>query len=238
MFPTNHPARYLFFVAKGAAYAACLIFAGMVARNIAEGYFFTSMSILRIAGIIILVVLGGVFYRSFNNDLSAVIAKRPMPSFTTRFTDHGLTIYSVTEAIRNEDVEFLAVFSETGLKLAEVTNFHENMVRVGQIIKSSTFSPGTTMVHNHPGGNGAFSPNDISAFMYYQCSRAIVVTKDKTYEVAFPRKYSKAEAKRVRKRLKQLIRQTKSDKSYVLANEAIAKEFGYTFCQREAATSA
>lgn len=233
----NRPIRYLFFVLKGIAYPACLFSAGMIARSISGSHLSTGALILGLVGIVVLAIFGYIFFISFSYDLKAVLAKRPMPTFAARFTDHGPTLYSVIQAIRNEEVEVLAIFSETGTKLAEVSNFHESMVRIGQTISPSTLSHETTLVHNHPNSNSTFSPNDIAAFMYYRCNRAIVVTEDETYEAVFSREYSIKDAKRAKKRLKRLIRQTKNDKNHVLANKILAREFGYQFYQHDTANT-
>ena len=155
-----------------------------------------------------------------------------MPTLFQAEADHGDSIREVERGIRDATVEYLAVFTEMGFKLAEVTNFDTGSIYQSKKLKAITKEhPGCIKLHNHPGTDDLpFSSTDIYTAMVDGESRTIVVTRSSVYEFVLPRRYTKREAKQARKLFEQNSGFTGNNRERrIHACELVAAEFGLTF---------
>lgn len=100
-------------------------------------------------------------------------------------SNHGSNTQEVMEAIRNENLEYLACFSLNGKKLAEGTYFSPIKCNITTEDWNDICCKGEEVmeVHNHPDCyNVAFSAQDLKSFLQKDFIRkTIVVTKDYNY---------------------------------------------------------
>lgn len=102
--------------------------------------------------------------------------------------DHGATMSEVIMNIRNEEVEYVAFFTESGQKLCESTINCPRMTTIRDEDQDLILQhPRCIMVHNHPGAEPiAFSPEDLVALATGVCQRSIVVTPTVGYIMEAP----------------------------------------------------
>lgn len=96
--------------------------------------------------------------------------------------DHGDTIAKVLHNIRNEPVEYLALFDADGKKVDETTLYNTSRVRPQDSACSAARQQGGYInIHNHPGSCSGFSKEDIVAAITIRASKSIAVAQDLVY---------------------------------------------------------
>lgn len=96
--------------------------------------------------------------------------------------DHGNTIAEVLRGLRDEPIEYLAVFNANGVKIAETTLYDTTQVRSHDAVFQAMYRQGNCIkIHNHPSTHSGFSENDVVAAIQYRASKTIVVAQDLIY---------------------------------------------------------
>lgn len=97
-------------------------------------------------------------------------------------TDHGASLSTVMEALRNELVEYKAVFDSNGDKLAEGSILSPSSCKLTDEAWTKVCGQVKIDLHNHPNlSEGSFSPQDFRCLVACQSRQNIVVTFHYTY---------------------------------------------------------
>lgn len=102
-------------------------------------------------------------------------------------SDHGQTIAEVIMRIRNQPVEYCAIFDDDGNKISEGTAFNRQKCytpRTQEFEAMPNYSG--VMIHNHPSNDMAFSANDFAALIAGGFRKGIVVTRKLLYTLEIP----------------------------------------------------
>ena len=113
----------------------------------------------------------------------------PEPLETPIEADHGSDIETVMMALRDEELEYSAIFDQNGQKIVEGTLLSPRSTRLpDQDPRSERVGKEyVTYVHNHPGiTEGAFSPDDIGSMFVLGEAESIIVTMHYTYTMTNP----------------------------------------------------
>ncbi len=109
--------------------------------------------------------------------LASAYIRRHHPRFSS--PDHGATIEEVVVNLCDEPVEFSAVFSSTGEKVAEYTNYSTYMVATPE-----EFARNNVCIHNHPTiHNTCLSDSDIMSAL--ESGKAVSIAIDHDYAYIF-----------------------------------------------------
>lgn len=157
----------------------------------------------------------------------------PLPCVFCTASNHGDTVSEVVQNICEEPVEYLAVFTANGQKLAEITCYDQTRVRNSEgVLKLCSKSPENIRIHNHPTRDVPFSPADVHAAMITNARHAIVVTRESVYELILPRFYTEKEISQACKLLDRKGGILCSPrKRQIRACEQVATKFGMIFKQ-------
>ncbi len=97
-------------------------------------------------------------------------------------TDHGMNLSNVMEALRDELVEYKAVFDANGNKLAEGSILSPSKCALPKGKWSQISGRAKINLHNHPSlSDGSFSPQDFHSLVACQFRQDIVITLHYTY---------------------------------------------------------
>lgn len=105
-------------------------------------------------------------------------------------SNHGDNLKEVMEVIRREEWEYNAVFDLSGSKLAEGTYQSPNKCNLTSEDWQKIAQRGEEIIdlHNHPGRDSSFSPQDFKAFMQYDfIKQFIVVSRRYNYILVKPK---------------------------------------------------
>lgn len=149
--------------------------------------------IVLIALFIVLVI---VVEFAFSDELQAKLAKQSEEREAESQTkvairsNHGDSFKEVMEAIRYEEWEYYAFFNFSGKKLAEGTYRSPESCNITTEDWQEVKRCGGEVIglHNHPGRDSSFSPQDFKAFMQYDfIKQFIVVSRRYNYILVKPK---------------------------------------------------
>lgn len=104
-------------------------------------------------------------------------------------SNHGNSLKEVMEAIRHEEWEYDAIFDLSGKKLAEGTFQSPGSCNITpeDWLEVKQYGGEVIELHNHPGRDNAFSPQDFKAFMHCDSiKQSIVGSKKHNYFLVKP----------------------------------------------------
>lgn len=130
--------------------------------------------------VIVIVILWLIFYLA--NVIDNIVNKRPQPLENAVVSNHGEDILSVISGLRDETVEYLAIFNLFGMsKITEQTQFSSLSVKLNKELCPEVPAHSIS-VHCHPSvEESSFSDQDFYAAVSMKIRTDIVVTLHHIY---------------------------------------------------------
>ncbi len=179
-------------VSATVAIISCLIMILLACKQ-DEAAILVCYLVLSPSGIIACVL--AILFSLSSIEITVITKPRQKPLTEAIPSDHGSNLETVMEVIRNEPLEYRAIFDADGNKLAEGTLLSPTRCNVASADKPK-IKYAELDLHNHPGtDNQSFSGKDLKNLIVDSIHNERVVTKNYTYFVENPYWQEKSDAK-------------------------------------------